>query len=134
MNRSACDENIVLFSSLHSHSFREIERDAIVVLLCPYQLFAVSAFRSVGKHIFTSISQKMLLIDIRQSKPNTSIRICRAAQTNRKTSDSFNLSFCRRLYSDVLCASENTQPSEFSEWIYSCRGPYIPSMYDSQAS
>ena len=76
-NRSACDENISTFSSLQSHSFSVIERDAIVVLLCPYQLFAVSAFRSVGKHIFTSIPQKMFLIDSEsKTKRNNTHRSC----------------------------------------------------------
>lgn len=74
----------------------------LLLWVCPYQLFAVSAFRSVGKHIFTSVPQKMFWADFRQSKTNTSIRICRAAQTNQKISDSFNLSFYRCLCS-VFC-------------------------------
>ena len=135
-NRSACNENNPLFSSLQSHLKIVVRLNGMRLLLldCLYQLFAVSAFRSVGKHIFTSVPQKIFWGDFRQSKTSASICIGRAAQANQKISDSFNLSFCRCLCSGVLCASENTQPSEYSEWIYSCRGPYIPSMYDSQAS
>ncbi len=44
---------------------------------CPYQLFAVSAFRSEGKHIFTSIPQKMFLIDSEsKTKRNKTHRSC----------------------------------------------------------
>ena len=98
----------------HSNLTHAVRLNGMRLLLwvCPYQLFAVSAFRSVGKHIFTSIPQKMFLIDS-ESKPNVTIRIGRAAQTNQKNSDSFNLSFYRCLCSVVLCASENAQPPEF---------------------
>lgn len=110
-NRSACDENIFPFSSLQSHLKIAVRLNGMRLLLldCLYQLFAVSAFRSVGKHIFTSIPQKMFLIDIRRSKPNTSIRICHAAQTNQKELRLFQFVFLPLfIFGCFVCIGECT--------------------------
>ena len=132
-NRSACDENNPLFSSLQSPLKNAVRLNGMRLLLCFVRINCLRLHISVRRqtHLYKHSSKDVL--NWFGIKTNTIIRIGCAAQTNQKTSDSFNLSFCRRLYSGVLCASENAQPSEFSEWIYSCRGPYIPSMYDSQA-
>ena len=75
-----------------THSAR-LNEMRLLLLVCPYQLFAVSAFRSVDKHIFTSIPQKMFLIDIgNQNQTHQYASVVRLRQIKRTPTLSICLS------------------------------------------